>query len=114
MNKIICLLLLISYFWLFIDSSAIAAQCNDGIDNDNDGLIDWQFDLGCSSATDNSEGGLVSGSIENGWTVLEPANDTKIYYVSDSDGNDSNDGLSPNRALKTYAAFAKTSENTAD
>jgi hypothetical protein len=26
-------------------------QCNDGIDNDNDGTIDFPRDLGCSSAT---------------------------------------------------------------
>jgi prepilin-type N-terminal cleavage/methylation domain-containing protein len=31
------------------------AQCNDGIDNDSDGLTDFPNDPGCSSATDNSE-----------------------------------------------------------
>jgi len=31
--------------------------CNDGIDNDNDGLTDYPFDLGCSGSTDNDESG---------------------------------------------------------
>ena len=30
-------------------------QCNDGSDNDSDGLIDYPNDTGCSSATDNDE-----------------------------------------------------------
>lgn len=30
-------------------------QCNDGIDNDSDGLIDYPSDPGCQSATSNSE-----------------------------------------------------------
>ena len=100
---------------LFVDSSAIAAECNDGIDNDGDGLIDWQFDLGCTTQTDTTEGGLTSGTVEDGWSVMETAADTVIYYVSDSDGNDSNSGFSPNTALKTFAAaFAKTTDNRAD
>jgi hypothetical protein len=32
-------------------------SCEDGIDNDGDGRIDFPADPGCSSATDNSEGG---------------------------------------------------------
>ncbi|MSU60395.1 MAG: hypothetical protein EXS52_00565 [Candidatus Staskawiczbacteria bacterium] len=32
------------------------AQCNDGIDNDNDGATDYPNDFSCSSATDNDEG----------------------------------------------------------
>ena len=31
------------------------AQCEDGIDNDGDGLTDYPLDLGCSSPTDDSE-----------------------------------------------------------
>ena len=45
------------------------AQCDDGIDNDQDGLTDWQLDLGCFGAEDRTEGGL-SGELDNGWTVL--------------------------------------------
>ncbi|MEK6826105.1 MAG: hypothetical protein AABX90_00575, partial [Nanoarchaeota archaeon] len=32
-----------------------AYQCSDGIDNDNDGLIDYPSDSGCVSSIDNSE-----------------------------------------------------------
>jgi len=30
-------------------------QCNDGIDNDSDGLVDYPYDLGCTWTTDNTE-----------------------------------------------------------
>ena len=33
------------------------SQCNDGIDNDNNGCADFGRDTGCESATDNSESG---------------------------------------------------------
>lgn len=42
------------------------------------------------------------------WTEFTPSADTKIYYVSDSTGNDANDGLSPEKALKTpQVAYGK-------
>ncbi|MCB9358687.1 hypothetical protein H6503_02030 [Candidatus Woesearchaeota archaeon] len=31
-------------------------ECNDGIDNDGDGYVDYPYDLGCSSSVDNDEG----------------------------------------------------------
>lgn len=79
-------------------------ECADGIDNDGDGLIDWQFDLGCTTQTDSSEGGLATHSLENGWTVLEPEPDTVIYYVSSSQGRQDNDGLSADTPLSSLAA----------
>jgi hypothetical protein len=72
----------------------VTGACRDGLDNDGDGLIDLD-DLGCTSAEDGTEGGLPSGTIENEWTVFEPAADTRMVYVSRSVGNDSYDGLSP-------------------
>ena len=36
-----------------------------------------------------------------GWTVVSPAADTKVIYVSSSSGNDGNDGLDPTRPVKT-------------
>ncbi len=38
---------------------------------------------------------------EEGWTILEPGVDSRIVYVSDSEGDDANDGLSPSTPLKT-------------
>ncbi|PIW64253.1 MAG: hypothetical protein COW12_07060, partial [Candidatus Omnitrophica bacterium CG12_big_fil_rev_8_21_14_0_65_45_16] len=40
---------------------------------------------------------------ENGWTVFTPSNDTQKIYVSSSDGNDANDGLSPVTPVQTLA-----------
>ncbi len=82
------------------------AQCNDGIDNDGDGLVDWQYDLGCYGAEDNTEGGIATGNLDNGWTVFEPSADTKIVYVSNSEGNDDNNGLSPSTPVKTIVKGA--------
>ncbi|MCB9651792.1 MAG: hypothetical protein H6730_35120 [Deltaproteobacteria bacterium] len=69
-------------------------QCNDGIDNDGDGLVDWQYDLGCWGAGDVTEGGR-SNALEDGWTVFEPSADTRIVYVSSSVGDDAWTGLVP-------------------
>ncbi|MFO7958752.1 MAG: hypothetical protein R6X33_16815 [Candidatus Brocadiia bacterium] len=38
-----------------------------------------------------------------GWTSFTPAPDTRMVFVSSSEGDDANDGLSPDRPLKTIA-----------
>ncbi|TYQ18410.1 UNVERIFIED_CONTAM: hypothetical protein Cloal_0842 [Acetivibrio alkalicellulosi] len=38
---------------------------------------------------------------DEGWTVINPASDSRIIYVSSSTGNDSNDGLSPDSPVET-------------
>ena len=43
----------------------------------------------------------------NGWTVVTPSIDSRIIYVSSSQGNDTNDGLSDATPLKTLATAAK-------
>jgi len=43
----------------------------------------------------------VTIGMSGGWTVLTPSPDTRIIYVSSSSGNDSNDGLSPDRPVRT-------------
>lgn len=40
---------------------------------------------------------------ESGWTDLVPSGDSRIVYVSNSQGSDSNDGLSPQTPVKTIA-----------
>ncbi|MBI2839096.1 MAG: hypothetical protein HYX75_12320 [Acidobacteria bacterium] len=87
-----------------------AGQCSDGIDNDGDGLIDWQYDQGCTGADDGTEGGIASGQIDNGWTVYEPDTDTRIIYVSSTDGNDAYDGrspLTPKKTIRSAVALAR-------
>lgn len=37
----------------------------------------------------------------NGWTVFTPSADTRVVYVSSSQGNDNNDGLSQSTPVKT-------------
>ena len=47
---------------------------------------------------------LLSVSIdEQGWTNVTPSADTRIVYVSSSEGSDSNSGLSPDSPFKTIA-----------
>lgn len=38
---------------------------------------------------------------QNGWTILTPSDRSAVFYVSNSEGNDANDGLSPDTAVKT-------------
>jgi hypothetical protein len=73
-----------------------ACECEDGIDNDRDGLVDWQFDLGCTARNDSSEGGVPTGKVEGGWTVFEKSPATQIIYAS-AEGNDDWTGLAPSR-----------------
>ena len=96
-------------------TDTLIAQCNDGIDNDLDGLVDWSGDLGCSSQGDNSEGGKENHTLESGWSLFEPSQDTIIYYVSSSEGDDLNDGLSPNEPFQTYSmAISQARDNHPD
>ena len=49
-----------------------------------------------------SGGGVVDGPvITTGFTKLTKHEDTTVIYISDSQGNDANDGLSPATAVKT-------------
>lgn len=77
-----------------VDADLGPAECDDGIDNDGDGLVDWELDLGCTGPGDRTEGGL-SNELDDGWTVFEAAADTNIYYVSSSSGDDTWSGLAP-------------------
>jgi hypothetical protein len=61
-------LLLASVLSTMFVCNLAAAQCNDGLDNDGDGLIDFGNDLSCVSAEDQSEHG-TTGTVENGWTI---------------------------------------------
>ncbi|MBP6904661.1 MAG: carboxypeptidase regulatory-like domain-containing protein [Candidatus Pacebacteria bacterium] len=60
-------------------------QCNDGIDNDNDGDIDYPADSGCSSATDDNES---SGGSSGGSTP-------QCRDGNDNDGDNLRDDLDP-------------------
>lgn len=96
---LIFLLLISSYSVAYVYSSS---ECNDGLDNDGDGLIDWQYDVGCSGEGDTTE---TSGSLaeEDGWTTFDLSADSLVFYVSSSDGDDNNNGLTPETAVSTIS-----------
>ncbi|MGE0788315.1 MAG: hypothetical protein AB7S26_21760 [Sandaracinaceae bacterium] len=79
-------------------------ECNDGIDNDGDGLIDWQRDVGCYGSSDRTESAGPRAE-EGGFTTYDLASDSVVYYVS-ADGDDANDGLTPETALLTITHAA--------
>ncbi|MEM9069225.1 MAG: right-handed parallel beta-helix repeat-containing protein [Myxococcota bacterium] len=80
-------------------------ECNDGIDNDGDGLVDWQLDVGCWGAGDRTE---ASGprDAENGWTTFDLAEDSRVVFVS-AEGDDAADGLTPETAVASVARGAE-------
>jgi cysteine-rich repeat protein len=93
---------------------AETGTCSDGLDNNGDGLVDWSGgDLDCANSSD-SEGSTPSGSLKNNWTVFHPSADSRIVYVSQSTGNDANDGLSASTPKKTVAAGAALIRNQYD
>ncbi len=75
-------------------------ECNDGIDNDGDGLVDWQYDVGCWSSQDGTEASAPR-DLENGYTTFDLSPDSLVIYVSSSEGDDANDGLTPETAVAT-------------
>ena len=82
-------------WWMFArlagwDESEDVTECNDGIDNDGDGLIDWQYDCGCSDANDTTEAAL-SREEEDGWTTFDPSSDTRIVLVANNPGQEETD-----------------------
>jgi len=68
-------------------------QCDDGLDNDNDGLIDYPADPGCSRKSDDSESPFNYPQCDDG---LDNDHDGKIDYPADpqcSDKKDNNEAL---------------------
>ncbi|MBN1157260.1 PGF-pre-PGF domain-containing protein, partial [Candidatus Woesearchaeota archaeon] len=81
-------------------SCKITYQCNDLVDNDNDGKIDFQNDTGCTNATDNTEfldldEDLIDDYLDNCPGI---ANQNQKNFDNDSQGDacdndDDNDGI---------------------
>lgn len=46
----------------------------------------------------------ATASASGGWTEFTPSADTRVVYVSSSQGDDTNDGLSPDRPKRSVAA----------
>jgi hypothetical protein len=88
------------------------SECGDGIDNDGDGYVDWQSDLGCYGPGDQTEAARPRDQ-EDGFTTFDVGADSHVVYVSAS-GNDANDGSTPAKAVKTLtrgAALVRDGQN---
>lgn len=81
------------------------SACNDGIDNDGDGYTDWQYDLGCANSSDDDETAAPRNQ-EFGWTTYDIGDESLVVFVSSSEGDDNNNGLSPQTPVKTLAKAA--------
>ncbi|MEW5907574.1 MAG: hypothetical protein AB1643_00080 [Patescibacteria group bacterium] len=94
------------------------AACEDGVDNDSDGLIDYPADTDCTSASDTSEAAVAAGT---GLTVSSPAQPaasvapesatrlpfTKITLTAGSDGDVVVSGINIERTcLASDAVFS--------
>lgn len=80
-------------------------ECTDGVDNDGDGRIDWQFDTGCYGPRDRTE---TAGprEAEDGFSTWDPGPESRVVYVS-LDGHDSADGATPERAVRSLRRARK-------
>jgi hypothetical protein len=86
-------------------------ECNDGVDNDGDGLTDWHTDLGCYGAADGTEAALPRDE-EDGFTTFEIGADSVVVYVS-ADGDDGASGTldEPVQTLARAAELVRDGEN---
>ena len=66
----------------------VTYQCNDGVDNDDNGKIDYPEDSGCSSSTDNTEKTESSGGGGGGSVILPPVAELNIFNEGESVGGD--------------------------
>ncbi len=72
-------------------AAAIAAACGDGLDNDLDNLIDYPFDLGCSSAADpyESDAAQCADGVDNdGDGLIDHPDDPGCIGAGDNDETD--------------------------
>lgn len=57
-----------------ISTPLVAAECNDGIDNDNDGCVDWPGDKGCNAESDYTEDNAPAGCRSCGDGTIDTPN----------------------------------------
>ena len=82
-------------------------------DTDGDGVVDWLNNLACTGPNDNDES-RPTGTLVNGWTVVQKSADSRVVYVSAS-GNDTNSGTDVNHPVQTVAkGLSKLRNNMPD
>jgi hypothetical protein len=85
--------------------SRVPGECDDGVDNDGDGYVDWQHDLGCYGPADATEAAGPRED-EDGFTTFEIGADSVVVYVS-AEGDDGADGATPETAVASLARAAE-------
>lgn len=87
---------------------AVRGECSDGVDNDGDGQVDFADHGGSAGAALGCFGpNAQETATDYGFTLFTPSSDTRIVYVSSSDGHDSNVTTlcsTPQTACATLAA----------
>ena len=73
----------VAQVYAVVDYTPIITACNDGSDNDNDGLTDYPNDAGCSSSNDNSE--LGTAACDNGVDESNDADALADFRLSGGD-----------------------------
>ena len=100
-------------FYQYAPKIAGGCQCQDGIDNDNDGFIDYPDDFDCSSLLDNEEGSLQplpslpvcqNGLDDDGDGKIDYPDDPGCYSADDDDETDE-----ANKADTTTGSVNKSS-----
>ena len=104
--------LLVFVLWTAFASAARAVPlCS--TDSNQDGVIDWLNNLACTGPGDNDEG-QPTGTLVNGWTVIQKSVDTRIIYVS-ALGSDTNSGTDINHPVQTVTkGLSKLRNNLPD
>ncbi len=71
-------------FFQVSNNTTTSYQCNDNIDNDGDGLIDYPSDPGCTSTTDDDESNVVAQCVINSFyaspTTVSPGSNTTLTW----------------------------------
>ena len=87
--------LLVLFFGVAPSFANTQGQCNDGLDNDGDGLIDYPFDPGCYSLTDLDEANPLptvacnDGLDNDGDGLIDHPDDPGCFSLADPDENNS-------------------------
>ncbi|MDD2758305.1 MAG: carboxypeptidase-like regulatory domain-containing protein [Patescibacteria group bacterium] len=89
--------------------ASVRTACNNGVDDDNDGKIDYPADVGCTSSADNNEGNHPGSPQLPGGGGFEPT--PPYYMILDNDAVQTSARLVTTTLRCGTAAYAWLSEN---
>ena len=102
--------------WVTDRGCGSKAQCNDGLDNDNDGKIDYPADTGCNEAFDNDEAGpttTTACSTGQYWDTVSNSCKTSTVASACSDGKDNDSDGQIDYPADTGCSGADDNDETA-